>query len=365
MQMINKYKKFNLFQKSYKRIAVGDSIRFGRYPQGAEGEELPIKWKVLNIENDVALLISEKCLIRSGFCDGKKAYGKPWYSTWELSQAREICNGDFYYQAFSSDERTYVIAKKTQSGDGTYLFDKAFLLSEDEVRLFLPEKEDRQAVPSDCLLSKQDGKEKVLLGFGDENKFTSWWLLPQKESETSCYPKAVWPNGEIQYHGRNIYHQDFTIRPCIMVKLTEEFRKGCHLMPGEAGLIWTGEAYSLEYIKSYHNFEMERKPGGRTAVYDSSLKKWRMRIRLDDKSRWFLSVFRHDNGIFDKFLLDDESSNDSHYEFSDENGIRKALCSHKDKNEYFAEILIRYVENHGGDELLKKIRPFITKEYHY
>ncbi len=363
--MENKNEKFNCLRKSRKCIAVGDSIQFGRYPQGVEGVDLPITWKVLDIEHDIALLISEKCLIRSGYCDGEKACEKPWYSTWKLSQARELCNGDFYYQAFNEDERSRIVAKKTPSEDGTYLFDMVFLLSEDEVRLFFPENADRQAVPSDYLLSKKSGQEKVLLGFDDESNFTAWWLLPEKVSETLYYPKTVLPNGEVQYHGRNIYHHDFTIRPCIMVKLTKGFVKAGRLMSkGSAGMAG-GEAYSLEYIKSYHNVAMERKPGGRTSMYDVSEKKWRMRIQLDDRNQWFLSVFRYDDDTFDKFSLDNEVASDSHYEFSNEKGIRKVLCSRKNKKEHFAEVLITYVEKHGGDELLKQIRPFVTKEYHF
>ena len=36
------------------------------------------------------------------------------------------------------------------------------------------------------------------------------------------YPKAVWGSGEIQYHGRNVGHSDFAIRPCIQVRMTKE-----------------------------------------------------------------------------------------------------------------------------------------------
>ncbi len=133
----------------------------------------------------------------------------------------------------------------------------------------------------------------------------------------------------------------------------------------EHSKVSSGEAYSLEYIKGYFNSNMEKHPGARTSTYDSSLKKWRMRIQLDESGRWFLSVFRNEDGTLDKYSLDDECADDSQYEFVDEIGVKKKLCTHENENKYLAEIMIDFIKSHSASELLKQIYPFVTKEFHY
>lgn len=127
--------------------------------------------------------------------------------------------------------------------------------------------------------------------------------------------------------------------------------------------------YTLEYIMSLGCHEQEiifRTPPGTCYVsHDQSMKKWRLRVQLDKVRLWFLSVFVHDDGSFDKYSLDLEAANDCHYEFVEEEKIRKALYAPGDENQYFHEILIRYVQQHGGDALLDLIRPCIAQAFCY
>ena len=81
----------------------------------------------------------------------------------------------------------------------------------------LPDANDRKAISSERLLPRE--RTHIFLGSGC---YTAWWLLPEEDGD-NIYPKAVFPDGKIGFHGRNIYHSDFTIRPCIRVRLTEEF----------------------------------------------------------------------------------------------------------------------------------------------
>lgn len=126
-----------------------------------------------------------------------------------------------------------------------------------------------------------------------------------------------------------------------------------------------GKAYSLEYVKSRENTVPENRPGGRFSSYDSVLRRWKMRIQLDSERIWFLSVFLDNDGRFNKYSLDRELAEDSHYEFSDEVSIRNSLYKPGDEKMYFAEVLIRYIAEYGGEKLLRVIRPYITAEYHF
>lgn len=105
--------------------------------------------------------------------------------------------------------------------------------------------------------------------------------------------------------------------------------------------------YTLEYImaqESRPEIIGRGRPGTCYARYDRSMGKWHLRIQLDKIALWFLSVFVRDDGSFDKFSLDREAAEDSHYEFVEEQNIRKKLYAAGDENKYFHEILIRYVQ---------------------
>ena len=93
--------------------------------------------------------------------------------------------------------------------------------------------------------------------------------------------------------------------------------------------------------------------------------KWYLRIQLDKTALWYLSVFVRDDGSFDKFSLDREAAEDSHYEFVEEQNIRKKLYAAGDENKYFHEILIRYVQAYGGASLRGQILPYVTAQFHY
>ena len=82
--------------------------------------------------------------------------------------------------------------------------------------------------------------------------------------------------------------------------------------------------------------------------------KWHLRILLDKEQLWYLSVFVRDGGSFEKFSLDKEVANDSHYEFIEEQKVRNSLYVSGDEKKYFHEILIRYVKEHG-DEALRSL----------
>ena len=123
--------------------------------------------------------------------------------------------------------------------------------------------------------------------------------------------------------------------------------------------------YTIEYIMEAKSISDNGFPGDCSVKYDQFMKKWHMRIRLDSKRLWFLSVFIGADGSLENYSLDQESANDSHYEFVEEQKIRDSLYVPGDENKYFHEILIRYINEHDGEELLNLIKPYITAQFHY
>ena len=196
----------------------GNTVLIGAYPQKSLHDYSPIEWIVLDTDGMHALCISKYCLITSGYCDPQKAYGKPELLWWENSLARKICNHHFFDSAFSETEKARIIPRKiSEIHFGAKCLDSVFLLSEREVLHYFPEASQRKAIPTPYAIQKG-----AALGWTDTTReFTSWWTLPQEHADMcygSIFAKAVFQMGEIQFHGRNGYHSDFTIRPCIQIK---------------------------------------------------------------------------------------------------------------------------------------------------
>ena len=201
----------------------GSSVFIGAYPQRNPYDFSPVEWIVLETDSSTALCITKDCLITSGYCDPEKAYGKREFLWWENSLGREICNRHFFETAFSEEEKARIIPKEmTEVQLGAKCTDPVFLLSEREVLRYFPLTYQRKAKPTPYAI--QQGAR---LGWTDDTReYTSWWLLPEENAyghqDGSIYPKAVFQMGEILFHSRNMYHGDFTIRPCIQIKYTND-----------------------------------------------------------------------------------------------------------------------------------------------
>jgi len=214
-----------LFGNKKQTVQIGDELALGTYQQ--EGDTpTEVEWIVLHIEDGKALLISKYALITTGYCETHLKSFKQL--EWEGSLAREMCR-QFFDECFSQNERVAICEKKIEmSGFGKDCFDRVFLLSEAEVKEYLPSPEERKCKPTP--------KAKVagaLMGWTDDTRdYTSWWILPECERgglrslydsdekyNGSIYPKAVFQMGEIQFHERNIYHSDFCVRPSILVEM--------------------------------------------------------------------------------------------------------------------------------------------------
>ena len=205
---------FAFFKKLIKNYRVGDVIFLGKYPQKNSKDNSPIEWKILDIFEGVALLISQYAIIPSGYCDPKESGSIEWTD----SLARKICNIDFYNHAFSESEKQ-VILKRTTRQLSINCEDNVFLLDKTDIIKYFADAESRLAIPTEY--AKLSG---CRLGWNGYERYTCWWLMPHYEQYNDnytgiIYPQAVFHNGEIQYHSRNAYHSDFAIRPCIQIDL--------------------------------------------------------------------------------------------------------------------------------------------------
>ncbi len=192
------------------------SIYFGKFPQKANTKYInEIEWLVLDETEHEMLLLSKYCLDARRFCEIDSM--KNWYdTTWEKSSLRQWLNGEFFAQAFDEKEKkkilsTTIVTTAELSGDD--IENKVFLLDKPAVERYFPTAQDRMAHATQyaILRGASVGSER----YGG----SSWWIMPSQELlHNHYYPQAVLFDGMIQYHGRNIYHGDWTVRPAIRVK---------------------------------------------------------------------------------------------------------------------------------------------------
>ena len=227
---------------------VGDIIEFGTYEQDNDydnGKE-PIKWIILNIEKDYALLMSEYALDwEEIFYDYEPSVVRTDYH-WSNSKIRRTLNEDFYNEAFNDEEMTLILTTSVTTY-GTRLSanpteyeinyslmntkDKIFLLSYTDVRNALYGFEDSNVKSSTryCSattyaikkqksgLSPYEIVDYCLRSQGDEVEFGG--RVRDKVNSTTYLPNLQYVNssGQIISSGgnRNTYY----IRPACMVKI--------------------------------------------------------------------------------------------------------------------------------------------------
>ena len=153
-------------------IKEGDIIKFGKYPQGENGEVKPIEWLVLEVKPDEALLISRYAL-------DCKEFDKHKFTdiTWEDSALRKWLNSDFIKSAFSEEETRLIKISELDNSESSYYEtvaekntkDYVFCLSVDEAKKYFKNDKDRMCKPT--YFSLEQGTEYYIL-----TKTCCWWL---------------------------------------------------------------------------------------------------------------------------------------------------------------------------------------------
>jgi len=162
---------------------VGSNYRFGGFD-----------WRVLDIQNDRMLLISEY-IILNDVNDGDGFRVDDLKPFWMDSYARDYLNDTFLYTFFREEERERILLTTVIPDAGVPVngsLDKVFLLSVDEAWRFFP---------------NDDGR----IAFAEEKKVAGVWWLRTIIDEAYAYPDRlcpglhiarIMPNGEIDdYHG--------------------------------------------------------------------------------------------------------------------------------------------------------------------
>lgn len=180
-------------------LTPGQVVTLGCFPQDGD-IPAPIRWRVLSIREDRALLLSEYGLMSSG-------YAGIW----------ENC-GKILSESFSLRERSLLLPKTAPGPDQGSLI---CLPTEEEIQNYLPSRALRLCTPTPNAIA---AGAQAFQEFGSSS--ASWWLAPK-----NGMPDIVLYDGKCIVHSRSAAHSDFCLRPCVWVKVSKhwngEYRLGC------------------------------------------------------------------------------------------------------------------------------------------
>ena len=181
-------------------LKVGDTLNFGSYFQDADYSsriKSPVKWVVIEKEDNKVLLLSEKALDCVQFSENNQ-------DTWENSDIRNWLNSTFVDSCFSSRESKQLI---TNNGEDTD--DKVFLLSETDYKNYLVDKNLQS-----CHATQYAHKKGARTTGVDK---TQWWLSTQGTKE-NCI-KYVNFDGSIDTEGALPLVENIGVRPAIWIDI--------------------------------------------------------------------------------------------------------------------------------------------------
>ena len=169
---------------------------FGRY-----GNE-DIKWRVLDVDGDKALIISENGL------DAQKFNPRTSGNVWKESEIRRWLNGTFLDTVFNEAEKARIIPSVIET-ESTESEDKIFLLDYSELEEYLPSGEDRALYPSEY--AKNSGARL-------KNDAGCWWL--RTPSSEDNFALCVYYSGDVC--AVNVGKSDILVRPALRIKLSND-----------------------------------------------------------------------------------------------------------------------------------------------
>lgn len=192
---------------------VGEQIVLGRYEQDNDltnGQE-PIAWRVLAVEGDEALVISEYAL------DAKPYNEKGGRASWVKSSLRTWLNAEFYDAAFTDAEKACILTREIENWRETPTADPVFLLENNQAKQLFADHADRQAKPTEYAIAQG-----IYLSqkYGPGN--IQWWLrtISWESRARAAYVAA---SGGVMTCGGNSFgvvsNGKLAVRPALYVSL--------------------------------------------------------------------------------------------------------------------------------------------------
>ncbi len=193
-------------------VLVGDIIQFGLYEQdeSSEGPE-PIDWRVLEISNGSALVLSEYALLRGTVDETCGPY------TWKESSLRAWLNSTFYNDVFSGPEKSRIPLTHLDNWDASMAGSKSDFETDDRIFLLSPDEFERYLIGS-SRSGKLTPSLQTEYSFIGADEAVAWWLRTPGMILSGSY--HVFPDGTLGNECMSFCCDGFYfIRPAIRILL--------------------------------------------------------------------------------------------------------------------------------------------------
>lgn len=208
---------------------VGDIINFGG-----------IKWRILDVQDDRKLLLSEYVLFERAYHETHEAV------TWATSTIRRYLNNNFYNR-FSQAERTRIVETRLENNNNPWFSagvggndtnDKIFLLSVDEVVRYFGDSGGiqnwtrEQRTFNNALTDQYNG---LRIAYDQYGEAAMWWLrTPGFNRDVAT---GIRPNGDIYIDGAIVSVSVFGVRPAMWLRMSEEILSTSQPLPSVIGSV--------------------------------------------------------------------------------------------------------------------------------
>jgi len=239
-------------------VSVKDKLVIGVFEQdGADDEKEPIEWRVLDVQNGKALVISEYVLRPGSYFNPKWIKFK--YTYWSGSyigecgrnnkpgkgdtpsykvtpdtvplkdgsfgtdadlyytHARYWLNGEFYTESFSEDEKSRILLTLNENKDnpdsgiegGPDTEDYVFFLSYEEFNRYFTTRDAAKGIPTEAARKAHRDMR--------ENDTCYWWL--RTPGEFKCNAMYIHLNGRVSTYGSDVGHDSLGYRPAMWITI--------------------------------------------------------------------------------------------------------------------------------------------------
>lgn len=216
-------------QSQYDKVEIGpsvlqDTLFFGNYYYGSNGEKKPVEWIILKEEKGRKLLLSKYIIDAVDYHEAGKI------GSWKECSLRTWLNTEFADQVFSKEERSHLVeSERTETrnfiyntNDSDVCRDKVFLLSIEEVKTYFDKCQIAAPVTPYAL-------EKGVFA----HEYGLWWVrTPGDKYGMQAYINA---GGKITYEGCYQQRREVGLRPAIWVSdmFVEEYEINRQSTPRE------------------------------------------------------------------------------------------------------------------------------------
>ena len=208
-------------------VAVGDHVWFGAYPQTALGtDKTPIEWLVLDRDGDDVLLLSRYGLDCMPYHDRLEA------TAWSKCSLRTWLNDEFFYSAFTFEERQGVLSAFVDNGaaqgcagwltsGGQNTIDRVFLLSYAEANRYFgltysDGNASSRAAPTDYALTR--GAYAAEDCTTEDGAHAGFWWLRSPGYAYQSRAAGVYHDGTLDFDA--VTYNRACVRPAIWVNLS-------------------------------------------------------------------------------------------------------------------------------------------------